>query len=156
MENNIKDKIAKLKEKIAQEEKELKADKDECKSLYDTLYSSCDHFKAIAHIDEDSHEGRNFFYYRCIRCGLDEMFCDYPWRDVDDDMMVPYLDKYGCRIPGFKSSTDYNYYKIKSIYNTLIEQNPNISNEELEIVLIEEEKKERKEIAESTGISRTR
>ena len=155
MENNLKDQISALKIKIKDEEKILNADKEECKNLYIKLYSSCNHFKAVAHVEEDSHEGRNYFYSRCIRCGLDEMYVDWPYRDVDNEMMVPYLDRYGCIIPGFKSSTDFDYYKIKGIYNTLIENNPNITNEELEAILIEVEKKEKEE-ENSNGISRTR
>lgn len=156
MENNIKEKIAKLKVKIEEEEKTLKADKEEYTKLYDRLYSSCDHFKAIAHIEEDSREGRLYFSYKCVKCGLDEMFCDWPYNTMDEEMMIPYLEKYGCRIPGFQSKTDFDYKKIRNIYQSVIEENPNITNEELESILVAKENEEKAKKAEENGIQRTR
>ena len=156
MENVQKAVIEKLQETIKAEKKKLREDEAALEILYVNYYDNCPHFKAVAHYDEDSCEGRRWNYCRCIRCGLDEMLVEYPYRDLDDEKMVPYLDKYAGRIPGFESSTNFNYWQIKSIFNQALETNPNITNKELEEILIKKEEEINKANELDSGVSRTR
>jgi hypothetical protein len=66
--------------------------------------------------------------------------------------MTDYLEENNWVMPGFRSKTKLSIYQAFGIYEEVIKNNPCITNEELEKILLEKEKGMQKD----SGISRFR
>lgn len=113
-------------------------------------YRGCNHF--LVHFKDVSYNKRIDNCYVCIKCEINEVFKYDYYNQFDGYYMLDYLKEYKGVIPGFRSKTNLLPCEACDIYKEVIKENPNITNEELENILIEKEKG----LLESKGISISR
>ena len=112
------------------------------KSYKEALYNSfnaCDHIWMHTKTDCDSHEGRSFPYYTCIKCGLDGRVYYYMDHFKDPEfikngkLMYDYLTSidYYYASDGPKTDIDSNYEVIHAICKRILEKHPDIDDETL-------------------------
>lgn len=117
----------------------LKDYKEACFQIYD----NCDHFVIITDDDYDSWEGRHNYSHGCIKCGLNSRVlgsCGYDY-DSEGSVMYDYLIHGRGFAGAYRSKLRFDidnrsYYGgfvlAKNLYEEIIENNPDITNEELD------------------------
>ena len=135
--NTIQEKIKKLEtDSKVQKYLKLKNDFDEIEREYKKEYinyieckcNSCKHLFAVSKIDEDRFEGRMYYEYGCLKCGLDTGCYDRNY-SLDDDAYINYLRNHSV-VPYNNSGLYFNSYdqflnakneyeELKNKYNDL-------------------------------------
>ena len=125
--DNIQSEIENAKKKMEQFYPDYKAD----------IYKNCKHISAkiYEHVGMCAYD-RDRTYVKCIKCGVDETVLDYDtpeYSDIDVKIMEKYLYKsadpyYGPRVPNGPRIIDMDYDKVKSLYDKMIEENPELTD----------------------------
>ena len=150
----LEDHADKILKRLGPIEKERNTLINEYKKTYFKIFDNCDHFIVVSYEQYDSYEGRHYYSYGCIKCGLDQMAQTYygEFYDKEYSVMHEYFEN-GQRLKGYKPKVEFNFsgysttggFEIgKKLCRNVLMNEPFISNKELDEKLIEEVKKFKK------------
>ena len=125
--DNIQSEIENAKKKMEQFYPDYKED----------IYKKCKHISAkiYKHVGMCAYD-RDRTYVKCIKCGVDETILDYDtpeYSKIDVIIMGRYLYNsidpfYGPRIPNGPRIIDKDYDEVKTFYDKMKEENPELTD----------------------------